>query len=93
MYDFPYSIFLFPFLIIAVIVMVSFGDSPASTTHYLDSLGYKQIQTHGYSFFGCVRDNDAIIRTSFSAINANGIKVHGTYCWEPVFGDYLQIEP
>lgn len=52
-------------------------DAP-KTTNLLQSQGYTQVQTTGYSFFGC-GEND-LWRTGFTAKSPNGSYVEGVVC-------------
>jgi hypothetical protein len=40
--------------------------------------GYTQIQTHGYSFFGCGQDDT--FATKFTAKGPSGVQVEGVVC-------------
>ena len=86
------GLFFIPLLIIGIVVSFcyfSLGDSPKMTNQYLIKMGYTDIQTTGYNFFGCQKDKWAIIKTDFFASAPNGARVIGTYCWEPIGGSYL----
>lgn len=73
-------------------VFYGFSTENERTNLYLEHIGYKDIHITGFRPFGCMRDEGAITRTGFSAKNANGISVTGTVCWEPVWGNYLQLD-
>lgn len=83
----------FVVITLGITTMFLVGDRPEQTTEYLQSIGYQNIRTTGYSFFGCMRDPDALTRTGFYATDEKGNQVEGTYCWEPIFGAYLQVNP
>ena len=44
----------------------------------LKSQGYTQVQTTGYQFFGCGKDDGW--HTGFTAVSQNGTRVEGVVC-------------
>lgn len=52
-------------------------DAPKAT-RTLEQAGYTDIETRGYSFFGCGEDDT--FRTKFTAKNPAGQKVDGVVC-------------
>jgi len=65
-------------LTFAVFFGASLGYSnPASTSRVLADDGYTDVVITGRQYFGCDRD---FYRTTFTAKNSRGIKVHGVVC-------------
>lgn len=67
-------------LLLASLVACTNEDDAKRT---LESAGFKDIQTTGYSPFACAEDDFSA--TGFSATNANGMRVKGTVCCGLVF--------
>jgi hypothetical protein len=67
---------------IALAVGLSFTNplwtDPAGATKTLDDGGFTQIQTGGYSWFGCGKGD--LYHTEFKAKNAQGKEVSGVVC-------------
>lgn len=53
-------------------------DDPQSTTEVLYEMGYTNIQTTGYTFFGCGEDDN--FHTGFTATSPTGHRVKGVVC-------------
>jgi len=64
-------------LFAAVLAMGGCSD-PKTARKALDSAGFTEIQTGGYDFFECGKDDS--FATSFTAKNPNGKTVTGTVC-------------
>lgn len=63
---------------IALILMLHWGYAdPKGTKQVLEDEGYTDIVVGGRQYFGCDRN---FYRTTFTAKNSRGIKVHGLVC-------------
>lgn len=51
---------------------------PDETVRQLTQMGYTEIQTTGYDFFGCSEDDS--FSTGFEATSPAGVRVEGVYC-------------
>ena len=61
------------------ITLVLFGcSSSKDAREALQKNGFTDIETHGYSFFGCT--NDDTFKTKWTATNTQGVKVSGVAC-------------
>jgi len=58
--------------------MLSACTNSSDTISVLSSQGYKDIQTTGYSFFACSKDDT--FSTGFTATSPTGSRVEGTVC-------------
>lgn len=58
-------------------------SSDKTARHALTAQGFTDIETHGYSVFGC-SDNDTV-KTKFTATNTNGQRVSGVVCSGLIF--------
>ena len=65
-------------LIALAVVALSACSSQNDATNALSSAGFTQIETHGYSFFGCGEDDT--FKTKFTATNPQGKRVSGVVC-------------
>ena len=64
-------------LIIIIASMVSCSN-PERTVKILEAQGFSEVQTTGYDFFECGRDD--FFSTGFKAKNQNGKDVEGVVC-------------
>jgi hypothetical protein len=64
-------------LILAVVALCA-CTQPDRTKKLLEAQGYTDIQTHGYDFFACGKDDETA--TEFSAKSPNGTAVKGAVC-------------
>jgi len=64
-------------LLLALVVLGG-CTAPDWSREAVDNLGFKEIKTEGYSWFGC--GEDYAFHTKFSAINPNGKHVSGVVC-------------
>ena len=65
-------------LLLAAALMLSACTSPEEATKTLSSQGFKNIETKGYSVFGCSQDDT--FHTEFEATSPTGDKVSGVVC-------------
>jgi hypothetical protein len=65
------------FLILSCLIVASCSDH-SNTVQVLEKQGYKNIETHGYGFFSC--DKNDFFSTKFTAINPYGERVDGVAC-------------
>lgn len=66
-------------LIAVMIVLALTGCSSSNdAVKALTGAGYTNIETHGYSFFGCSEDD--AFKTKFTAVGPTGQKVEGVVC-------------
>ena len=65
------------FLVLPLLVLTACSD-PSGAQRALDDLGLKNIQTTGYRWFGC--DKNDLYHTGFTAVNPNGKQVSGVVC-------------
>lgn len=64
------------YLVVALLgLMLSACTNDNGTRRALESQGFTDIQTHGYSVFGCGEDDD--FSTSFTATNPKGQRAKG----------------
>lgn len=64
---------------IVILSTVLFGcSSHKDAVEALQKNGFTEIETHGYSFFGCT--NDDTFKTKWTAKNTQGVKVSGVAC-------------
>lgn len=66
------------YLIICAAFMLSACSDSDGAQKALSAAGYTDIKTHGYSVFGCGRDDD--YSTTFTAKGPTGIEVSGVVC-------------
>ena len=64
--------------VILTILMASGCSSSSDATKALEEAGYTEIQTHGYSFFACSKDD--AFATAFTAKGPTGKPTRGTVC-------------
>lgn len=71
-------------LLLAVVLATATGctDGPKAQKA-VEGMGYTQVKTHGYSFFGCAQDD--FVKTKFTAIDQRGQKVSGVFCSGLIF--------
>lgn len=65
-------------LLILSVLALSACSSSTDATKALQGAGYTEIQTDGYSFFGCGQDDS--FKTKFTAKGPTGVKVEGVVC-------------
>lgn len=65
-------------MILGVSLMLNGCSDAKSTERILYSAGFTKVQTTGYSFLGCGKDD--WYSTGFSAISVNGTPVSGAVC-------------
>ena len=63
---------------------------PAGATDTLDSHGFTNIETTGYSWFGCGRGD--LWHTKFTATNQNGKEVSGVVCKGLLKGSTMRLD-
>ena len=67
------------YVLIALIVVGSAGcEDEEGAAKALEKAGYTNIETTGYTFFGC--DKNDFYRTTFKAVGPTGIEVEGVVC-------------
>jgi hypothetical protein len=65
--------------VISIVALMLMGCSdPKEANRVLDNSGYTEIQIHGWSYWGCGKDD--AFTTRFSAKNPNGKVVSGYVC-------------
>ena len=65
-------------LMVATVALLAACDDPNGAQNALSNMGFTNIRTTGYSFFGC-GDDDAF-HTAFRATNPQGKTVTGVVC-------------
>lgn len=61
----------------AAFIVATCTDSDGAKRH-LSALGFTEIETDGYRFFGCGQEDGW--RTGFTAVSPNGTRVSGVVC-------------
>ncbi len=66
-------------ILIALLAVTLAGCSSSKDANKaLNAAGYKNIETHGYSVFGCSEDDT--FKTKFTATGPTGVPVEGVVC-------------
>lgn len=60
------------------ILLFTACTQPDSTIRVVTDAGYTNVQTHGYSWLACSKDDT--YATKFTAVNSSGKTVSGTVC-------------
>lgn len=66
------------FIALVVALLFTGCTQQDSTIRVVTDAGYTNVQTHGYSWFACSKDDT--YATKFTAVNSNGKTVSGTVC-------------
>lgn len=66
-----------------VVLILSGCTNNDDTVKTLRQAGYTNIQTHGYAFFACSKDDFSA--TEFTAITQNGVQASGAVCCGLIF--------
>jgi outer membrane murein-binding lipoprotein Lpp len=53
-------------------------SDPTAAKRAVENMGMSQVETGGYSFFACAKDDN--FATKFTATNSKGDRVSGTVC-------------
>lgn len=64
--------------LLSITLLVSACTDAPTTKKVLEQNGYTQVETKGYSFFDCSKDD--FYKTKFTALSPNGTPVSGTVC-------------
>lgn len=64
-------------------VLLSGCTDADSTKRAVEGAGYTNVQTQGYSVWGCAKDD--VVHTSFTATDQKGRAISGTYCSGLIF--------
>lgn len=59
-------------------ILLAGCTAPGWSREALEKSGYTDIETGGYSWFGCGKDDE--FSTKFSAVNPAGVRVSGVVC-------------
>lgn len=78
------------FLIAVIVVILTFGKDKEGARKILEDNNYTNIQTTGYSFFGCNKED--FFKTGFKATTPNGKSVEGTVCKGLFSGSYIRLD-
>lgn len=65
-------------LVLALAIGLTGCSSDNDARRALEGAGYTNIQTTGYSFFGCGKEDS--FRTGFTAVGPSGVAVSGVVC-------------
>ena len=65
-------------LVMSAAVLLAACDDPKAARKALGNLGFTNVETKGYSWFGCGKDDS--FSTAFEATNAQGQRVTGVVC-------------
>lgn len=77
-------------LAIALILSLSACSSHNDAVEALQALGMKDIETTGYRFFGCPKDDS--FHTGFVATNPQGQRVSGVVCSGWIMGGTVRFD-
>jgi len=79
------SFIMLMILLFVLLHLIACSDS-SGTKRILEQQGYTNVETTGYSFFGC--DKSDHVRTRFIAASPNGKTIEGTVCNGFLFKNY-----
>lgn len=65
-------------------------SDPDGAKRVLAEQGYSQIETDGFDWFACPKDDT--YATAFVARGPNGLMVHGTVCRGFFFGSHIRVK-
>lgn len=65
-------------LIALAVLALTACSSRSDAEHALSNAGFTNVETRGYSFFGCGKDDS--FKTKFTATNPQGKQVSGVVC-------------